>query len=243
MRNQKSSIGWVVGLATFAVSLLGTGTPASAQQEKVLHSFYSSGYDGFFPAAGLITDSTGNLYGSTPVGGIYGGGIVFKVAPKTGGGWTTKTLHAFSGTGTDGFDPTASLIFDAKGNLYGTTYSGGAYGAGTVFELSPTVGGGWAETVLYAFHDGSDGRHPPAALIFDADGNLYGTTRQGGTYNLGTVFELSPAVGGGWTETVLYGFRKGSDGRYPQAALIFDAVGNLYSTTTQGGTYNIWNRF
>jgi uncharacterized repeat protein (TIGR03803 family) len=238
MRIKKPSIERVVVLASFAVILTATGAPAVAQLERVLHSFNTNGY-GYTPVASVICDAAGNLYGTTPVGGFASGGIVFEIVPKTGGGWTAKTLHNFSGRNGDGFDPTASLIFDAAGNLYGTTNSGGAFGMGIVFELSPSAGGNWTETVLYSFgNSGSDGQNPQAALVFDAAGNLYGTTHQGGTYSMGTVFELSPAAGGGWTESVLHSFGSGSDGQYPQAAVILDPAGNLFGTTIEGGSYN-----
>jgi uncharacterized repeat protein (TIGR03803 family) len=108
-----------------------------------------------------------------------------------------KVLHSF-GNGTDGYYPQAGLIFDAAGNLYGTTIGGGTYVGGTVFELTPTAGGGWTETVLHSFNqNGTDGYSPHAGLIFDSAGNLYGTTRWGGTYGDGTVFELTPNGSGG----------------------------------------------
>src|SRR5664280_693963 len=103
-----------------------------------------------------------------------------------------RVLHSFNENGTDGLNPYAGLIFDAAGNLYGTTFGGGAYGYpfGTVFELTPAAGGGWTEKVLHNFNNnGTDGAYPYAGLIFDAAGNLYGTTAHGGTYNYGTVFE------------------------------------------------------
>jgi uncharacterized repeat protein (TIGR03803 family) len=105
-------------------------------------------------------------------------------------------LHNFGGT--DGVQPYAGLIFDASGNLYGTTLNGGVHGLGTVFELTLTAGGGWTETVLHNFnHNGRDGYNPHyAGLIFDASGNLYGTTYYGGVLNYGTVFELTPTAGG-----------------------------------------------
>ena len=107
---------------------------------------------------------------------------------------------------------------------------------GTVFELTPTAGGGWTEKVLHSFGNGTDGTRPYAGLIFDAAGNLYGTTTEGGTYRDGTVFELTPTAGGGWTETVLHSFNfNGTDGVLPNAGLIFDATGNLYGTTYYGG--------
>jgi uncharacterized repeat protein (TIGR03803 family) len=237
MRNKNLSIAPAIALAVFAVALI-TTTSASAQQENVLHSFNLNGRDGYVPNASLITDAAGNLYGTTPMGGFAEGGIAFKLEPQAGGGWAIKILHAFTGRGTDGSTPTASLIFDAAGNLYGTTNLAGAYGVGTVFEISHTAGGGWTETTLHSFGNGSDGQRPASALIFDAHGNLYGTTLQGGTYGLGTVFELSPATGGAWTETVLHSFGNGTDGQYPVAPLIFNAVGALYGTTTAGGTHD-----
>jgi uncharacterized repeat protein (TIGR03803 family) len=162
--------------------------------------------------------------------------------------WNEKVLHNFNGS--DGSASRSGLVFDAAGNLYGTTTGGGTYpcgdlGCGTVFELSPTQGGGWTEKVLHSFNDdGIDGINPFAGLVFDAAGNLYGTTAQGGTdpcgpLGCGTVFELSPMPGGGWTEKVLYSFGNGTDGAYPlYGALIFDAAGNLYGTTSSGGTHN-----
>jgi uncharacterized repeat protein (TIGR03803 family) len=113
---------------------------------------------------------------------------------QAGGGWTENVLHNFSNRATDGSSPFAVLIFDATGNLYGTTAEGGAHGGGTVFELTPKAGEGWTENVLYSFNNGTDGQNPEAGLIFDAAGNLYGTTTGGGTYGSGTVFEITIPV-------------------------------------------------
>lgn len=136
---------------------------------------------------------------------------------------------------TDGATPYAGLILDAVGNLYGTTVQGGEYGSGVVFKLSPGAHGKWTETVLHSF-DNNDGKGPfSGSLIFDAAGNLYGTTFEGGEYGFGTVFKLTPGANGTWTETLLYEFGNGSNGLYPYANLIFDAAGNLYSTTARGG--------
>jgi uncharacterized repeat protein (TIGR03803 family) len=154
-----------------------------------------------------------------------------------------EVLYSFHyDNGTDGYAPSAGLIFDTAGNLYGTTYWGGTYscpgshGCGTVFELTPIAGGGWTEQVLHSFGSGTDGIWPSAGLTFDAAGSLYGTTSWGGTYGYGTVFELTPAPGGGWTEKVLHNFN-GTDGAAPYAGLIFDAAGHLYGTTKEGGAY------
>ncbi len=212
--------------------------------ETVLHSFGSLA-DGYYPYAGLIFDSHGNLYGTTFGGGIHGYGTAFELTPREGGGWTETVLHSF-GNGTDGVSPDAGLIFDSLGNLYGTTNSGGIHNAGTAFELSPREGGGWTETVLHSFGNGSDGANPDAGLVLDGHGNLYGTTLAGGihtclNYNCGTVFELSPEEGGDWAERVLHSFNQnGSDGAHPVADLIFDAAGNLYGTTLDGGIHTYY---
>jgi uncharacterized repeat protein (TIGR03803 family) len=135
------------------------------------------------------------------------------------------------------------VIFDAAGNLYGTTSMGGAFKKGTVFELSPNGDGTWTKTVLYNFRGRRDGRAPGCStLTFDRAGNLYGETPYGGDgpcgeSGCGVVFELSPTGGGSWTETVLYRF-DGADGEFPWQGLVFDAAGNIYGTTQYGGAYS-----
>src|ERR1035437_5793432 len=240
MRVKRLSIRLMATLATFTVALFAIGTWAFAQ-ETVLHNFDNNGTDGAYPYAGLVFDTAGNLYGTTYAGGSYGVGTVFELTPNGSGGWTEKVLHSF-GSGTDGGNPRAGLIFDAaKSNLYGTTPAGGTHTFGTVFELSPNGSGGWTERVLYSFCSQTsctDGETPQAGLIFDAAGNLYSTTYQGGTYSGGTAFELSPQAGGGWTEQVLHSFGNGVEGIYPYASLVFDTAGNLYGTTYTGGENN-----
>jgi uncharacterized repeat protein (TIGR03803 family) len=241
MRGNRLPIGLRAALAIFAAAVLMTSTWAAAQ-EKVLYNF-GNGTDGVAPQAGLVMDAAGNLYGTTYNGGTYNYGTVFELTPAAGGGWTEMVLHNFNNDGVDGAYPQAGLIFDAAGNLYGTTHSGGTHNAscsndcGTVFELTPSAGGTWTEKVLYDFYSiRTDGAFPASSLIFDGAGNLYGTTIFGGASGAGngTVFELTPAAGGGWTERVLYSF--GADGIWPYAGLIFDAAGNLYGTTSFGGT-------
>jgi len=182
-----------IGFATLAVLSflnLSAHNQAFAAYESLLWSF-GNGSDGQSPLAGLIMDNKGSLYGTTagqgPFGGAPGpGGTVFKITPPStaGGDWTESVLWSF-GTGTDGSGPSASLIMDINGDLYGTTYRGGAYGAGTVFELTPTTGGSWTETILWSFGNGSDGGSPYSSLIMDTNGNLYGTTRAGGLMTTG----------------------------------------------------------
>ena len=189
--------------------------------------------------AGVIFDASGNLYGTTQMGGPNIGGTVFKLSPSPSG-WTESVLHGFSGSN-DGANPFGNLIFDSTGNLYGTTTGGGASGGGgIVFELSPQ-GDVWDETILYSFNpNDDDGYSPKAGVTFDSAGNLYGTTYLGGESELGTVFELSPGTGGIWSEQILHSFRGVGedgpiDGESPESNIIIDAEGNLYGTTLFGG--------
>ena len=145
---------------------------------------------------------------------------------------TEKVLYSFQG-GNDGTNPSTGLVADSSGNLFGTTTDGGSAGNGVVYELSPSQGGGWTQSVTYTFH-GADGAAPAAGLIFDGAGNLYGTTSTGGKDHAGTVFQLTPS-GGVWTETVLHSFTD-KDGSHPTASLVFDQTGNLYGTTLFGGS-------
>jgi len=160
----------------------------------VLHSF--QGGDGANPAAGLIFDRAGNLYGTT---GCFVGlnfvnlGTVFKLKPDADGKWTETVLHSFENT--DGNNPQAPVVFDRAGNLYGTTSTGGAYGIGVVFKLAPDADGAWTETVLHSFQGGyGDGDSPFGGLVIDNAGNMYGTTGAGGSGNCfpggcGVVFQ------------------------------------------------------
>ncbi len=217
--------------------------------------------DGKEVHSGLVRDASGNLYGTSLWGGYEGNGdcgeigcgTVFEVSPPAtpGGAWTEQVIHFF-GMPSDGFDPEGGLTLDAKGNLYGTTYSGGAGGGGTAFRLSPPSqeGGAWTEKIIHSFaYSLADGAAPMATMISDTAGNLYGTTFFGGNpcfyngadYGCGVVFELSPAGGGSaeWNETVLYFFpRPFGNPRNPASSLLFDASGNLYGTSVEGGINN-----
>jgi uncharacterized repeat protein (TIGR03803 family) len=245
----------VVGI--IAVAIVCAASAANAQTtQKVLHDF--AGTDGGYPVGNLISDSAGNLYGAAGIGGeqntsgcypSYPGfasycGTIFKLT-KSASGWTTSVLHEFTG-GSDGGNPAAGLIFDSAGNLYGTTAAGGdcpyAYGCGVVYELSPTASGPWTETVLYSFQCGNDGCSSESPLVFDSSGNLYGTASGGGNGSCGlgvpcgVVFKLSPSSNAPWTETVLYNFQGFSDGETPAGPVVFDSKGNLYGTTSFGGS-------
>ncbi len=238
--------GFQVGTNTLDVVVHNDGGPTGLEIvvfiEKSLYDF-GNGTDGIGPQAGLISDAAGNLYGTTYDGGVYSGGTVFELTPREGGGWTEKVLRSFHRDGTNGANPKASLTFDAAGNLYGTTYAGGIHNLGTVFELTPNADGSWTEFVLHCFGNGADGQNPTGSLIWDAAGNLYGTTVNGGIHSAGTLFELTPRVGRGWSEKLLHSFGLGTHGQHPYAGVIFDAAGNLYGTTYDGGIHNLGTVF
>ena len=199
--------------------------------ETVLSNFGNGG-DGQNPQAGLIFDDSGNLYGTTAYGGVFGDGTVFELSPNGTGGWTETVLYSFAG-GTDGANPFSKLVLDTSENLYGTTVNGGAFGYGTVFELS--LHGCCRENLAHSFGNGVDGRNPYAGVALDSSGDLYGTTAYGGGNGGGTAFELSPNGGGGWTEAFIYSFGSGTDGANPFSDLVFDNFGDLYGTTMNGG--------
>jgi uncharacterized repeat protein (TIGR03803 family) len=214
--------------------------PDGTWRARALYNF-TGGKDGGNPYAGLIFDSAGNLYGTTVTGGnVSSGGVVFKLKPNANGTWTESVVHTFVD---DGEWPYAGLVFDAAGNLYGTAAFGGDWGCGTVFMLKPNPDGTWTDSKLYGFTCNADGGFPYGALIFDAAGSLYGTGQSAdesygwGSAVNGVVFEVSPNSDGTWTESTLYKFSGGADGRWPSAQLIFDGAGNLYGTTFAGGAY------
>ena len=204
--------------------------PDGSWTEKTLHSFNRNGHDGYDPWAGVTFDAAGNLYGMTPAGGTYDYGVVFELSPQASGGWSEQVLHSFNNNGKDGYTSYAGLVVDAAGNLYGTTYYGGAYTYGTVFELKRQAAGNWGEKILHNFtNSGTDGDGPFGGLTFDGAGNLYGSTING---THGTVFELTPTASGNWTQKILTTLLAS------HTALAFDRAGNLYFTLAYGGAYS-----
>jgi uncharacterized repeat protein (TIGR03803 family) len=204
--------------------------------EKVLHSFNKA--DGWNPSKALVMDAVGNLFGTTYNGGANSAGTVFELEQGTGDTWQEKVIHSFfPSPSTDGSNPDGGVII-FSGTLFGTTYHGGAYGWGTVFQLVKESTG-WRETIIHSFNqDGIDGATPRANLTPVAS-NLYGTTTVGGASYDGTVFELTPAAGGGWTENVMYSFDDAGGGAaFPSGGLFYDNDGNLYGTA-QGGAYGV----
>ena len=203
---------------------------ASGWTEKVLYSFGTRSKDGYEPTAGVAMDKAGNLYGTAP----YGGSTAFELSPGSGG-WKETMLHRFGIQKNDGAGPFAGVILDTSGNLYGTTYGGGAYNGGTVYEIERTATG-WKEKVLHSFAVNYKDGHTPGwgSLFMDSSGSLYGTTAGGGCCG-GVVFKLTPDSNGRWKETILYQFQGGASGFEPNAGVVMDKAGNLYGTTDYGG--------
>lgn len=200
--------------------------------ENVLHDF-AGGSDGFGPGGGVVFDTAGHVYGTTPDGGVHSEGVVYELS-RAGGQWHERVIHAFTGGKDGGVGSLGLLLLDA-GSLYGVTETGGHSGAGTAFKLSPISKKHWKLTTLYAFKGMPDAASPYGGLIADASGNLYGTTYYGGTNGLGSVFELTPSSRGRYRERVLYSFQGGSDGSYSTSTLAFGGSGDLYGTTSAGG--------
>jgi len=242
-------------------------TTGGAWTETVIYSF-QGGSDGYFAVGELVADKEGNLYGSTYFGGGYGTcdygiypycGTVFELSPPTveGGAWTQRVLYSFK-SGTDGAQPNGGLVLDTDGAIYGTTFDGGntgcnigyPVGCGTIFKLIPPPTcqneGVWREQVLYRFPlDGLHGATPWGGMVFDENGNLYGTTEYGGWTQPtpgGTVFRLSrSAAKDHWILRTLFSFQFGSfskTGGLPTATVILDARGNIYGTTSSFGPFD-----
>jgi len=216
--------------------------------ETTIYSF-TGGADGGSPHAALVFDSSGNLYSTTIKGGLTsttcnnsapgkGCGVVFKLSPTAQGEWTETVLYTFTGA-SDGGCPYSGLVWDSAGNLYGTATVGGSANHGVVFKLNSN-GTAWTETVLHSFAGKNDGSTPYAGVVFDPQGNLYGTTYGGGSAGLGVVYRLAPQVSGSWKEALLHTFQGQSagDGAEPFAEVVLDKHGNIFGATSAGGSFN-----
>jgi hypothetical protein len=242
------------GVCTFGCGtvfeLIHPATKGGTWTKSTLYTFQGGTADSAYPAAALVFDTHGHLFGTSQYGGGLdcggnGCGTVFELSPpkQKGGAWTEAVLHTFVGpTSTDAYAPSTSLIFDSAGNLYGTAGFGGLYNNGAAFEMNPPAaqGGTWSESVIYSFIGPPDGASPAAGLVLAPSGVFYGTASGWGPALAGTVFELDPPAqqGGAWTETVLHSFTLLTDGGVPGAGVILDAAGNLYGTTAVGGNYS-----
>ena len=212
--------------------------PGGGWTGTVLYSFSPKPKYKIDQVSGVVFDKAGNLYGTTSLGGSKNLGRVFELTRQADGSWTEKDLHSFENNGTDGYTPQGGVILDSSGNLYGTTVYGGTgpcniNACGIVYELGQTPNGAWAEKILYNFGNGAEGANPYAGLTFDTAGNLYGTTEYGGVNGEGTAFELTPAGGGTWTESVIHSFGSGPDTGFPQGLTFYN--GNIYGATAISG--------
>jgi uncharacterized repeat protein (TIGR03803 family) len=226
---------WAVFIFAVALSVASW----AADTEKVVYNF-TGGNDGGDPAAQLVFDSAGNMYGTSVVGGLYGCGTVFELS-LVGDMWQETVLYNFDCFST-GKNPYGGVTLDGAGNLYGTTVAGGSGGecsgdgCGVVYELTKS-GDTWNENVLYNFTGGDDGFGPGGAVVFDKAGNLYGTTPDGGAYAEGVVYQLSPGQQG-WKQTVIHPFTGGDDGAVGSLGpLLVDTTGSLDGVTELGGKF------
>lgn len=223
--------GVLAAVALFAMIV----AAGAASTTKVLYSF-AGDEDGEYPSTELVVDANGNIYGSSVLGGDFGGGTVFQVAPDG----THTVLYNFTG-GADGGQAYGGVTLDPEGNLYGATVTGGSGscedGCGVAYKLTNN-GGVWTQQVLHAFTGGDDGSGPGAGLSIDEQGNLYGMTPIGGSYGLGVIYQLHPRQNGSYAFRVIHTFTGGSDGSSASVGrMIFDQAGNLYGAATVGGDF------
>ena len=204
-------------------------SPSGGDWTLTVPYYFMAVSDGIYPYGGVVFDSSGNLYGTTQSGGSSGNGVVFQLS-KQGSGWGETILHNFGGS--DGSTPLGGVILDPRGNIYGTTNTGGSNGGGVVFALTAS-GGGWTFVQPYSF-SGPSG--PWGDLVMDSSGNVYGTTVQDGAHGFGSVFKLTFS-GGSWTYISLHDFNA-TDGANPHGSIVLDANGNLYGTAANGGSHH-----
>ena len=244
-KRTSTSAGIVLIFAAAMTTLLLASSATTAQTETVLYSFSNPSDNVYYPVTSLIADNAGNLYGMAGGGGPSRMGGIFELSPPAvqGGPWTETTLYSFLGKPDAGL-PSAGLVMDGNGALYGTTAGGGANSVGAVFQLSPPAvqGGAWTESVLYSFTgaNGIGGSYPNSALVFDKNGNLFGTASSGGSRGGGTVFRLTPpsTSGGSWGFSVVLSFAGNEDssgGCNPGASLLLGPDGSFFGTTRSCG--------
>jgi uncharacterized repeat protein (TIGR03803 family) len=218
--------------AVFVLSL----AAATATTTNVIFSLEED--EGEYADTDLETDGAGNIYGTTVLGGDFGGGTVFQLSP-TPTGWMHTVLYSFTG-GADGGEPYKGVTLDREGNLYGSAVTGGSGscegGCGVVYKLTNS-GGAWTQTVIHAFTGGDDGSGPGARVTVDSSGNVYGMAPTGGAYGLGTIYQLRQEHNGPWGLKVIHAFTGGADGATGSAGRMILRHGHLYGAATTGGTY------
>src|SRR5213592_1893679 len=224
-------IRFVAATAVFVLSL----AAASATTTNVIFSFEED--EGEYADTDLETDSAGNIYGTTVLGGDFGSGTVFKLSPSPTG-WEHTVLYSFT-SGADGGEPYKGVTLDREGNLYGTAVTGGSGscegGCGVVYKLTNS-GGTWTPTVIHAFTGGDDGSGPGARVTVDPSGNVYGMTPTGGAYGAGTIYKIHPHAGS-WEFQVIHTFTGGDDGATGSAGRMLLEHGRLFGAATVGGLY------
>ena len=225
----RCSLHFAASIVVALVALVLPTKPAFTQEGiptfhyAIFHTF--SGPDGSSPSGQIVRDQSGIYYGVTEMGGAFGEGVVFKMDIHG----TETVLHSFAGAPADGANPQGTLARDSAGNLYGITTNGGKGKVGVVFKID-TLG---TETILHNFGLGSDGAGPAAGPILDSAGNLYGTTERAGSFGAGTIYRITPSG----SYSVLHNFKGGDDGSAPQGTLLRDSSGNLFGTTSAGGSH------
>src|SRR2546423_1590551 len=231
MRSQAFSISAVAVTAAFVLSI----ATAAAVTTDVIFSFEEDG--GEYADTDLETDSAGNIYGTTVLGGDFGSGTVFQLSP-TPNGWMHTVLYSFTGAA-DGGEPYKGVTIDREGNLYGTAVTGGSGncegGCGVAYKLTNSAGV-WTQTVIHAFTGGDDGSGPGARLTVDQSGNVYGMAPTGGAYGLGTIYKIHQGHSG-WNLKVIHTFTGGADGSTGSAGRMILRDGRLYGAATVGGIY------
>src|SRR5258708_33492926 len=224
----------ITAVAATAIFVLSLAT-AIAATTNVIFSFGKG--EGEYADRDLETDNAGNIYGTTVLGGDFGGGTVFQLSPTTNG-WVHTVLYSFTG-GADGGEPYKGVTLDREGNLYGTAVTGGSGscegGCGVVYKLTKS-GGTWNQTIIHAFTGGDDGSGPGARVTVDRSGNVYGMTPTGGTYGVGTIYKIHPHAGS-WDFQVIHTFTGGDDGATGSAGRMLLQQGRLYGAATVGGLY------
>ena len=236
-RKRRDSIYLVGGFLVLVALSLCVGS-VKASTTEVLFSF--AGDDGGeYTDTDVAIDTAGNLYGTSVLGGEFGGGTVWQLSP-VGGGWVHTVLYSFTG-GADGGEPYKGVELDAAGNLYGTAVTGGSGscegGCGVAYKLTKS-GTTWTQSVIHAFTGGDDGSGPGARVAVADRGNVYGMAPTGGANGLGTIYELHPKSTGEWELRVIHAFTGGSDGSSGSAGKLLPRGGHLYGAATTGGAHS-----
>jgi uncharacterized repeat protein (TIGR03803 family) len=226
---------FLASAAIFSVSVLFCSTTRASTTE-VIYSF-GGGADGEYLDTDVAIDAAGNLYGTSVLGGTFGGGTVWQLS-QVNGNWVHTVLYNFTG-GLDGGEPYKGVSLDGQGNLYGTAVTGGSGscegGCGVTYKLTKS-GSTWTQSVIHAF-TGADGSGPGSRVTLDDNGNVYGMTPTGGTFGLGTIYAVRQKPNGSWGFRVIHNFTGGPDGSSGSAGRMVWRGGRLFGAATTGGDF------